>query len=715
MSIIIENSNLSLKLSDRCKVESLYSKKTGEEFIKSPCDLPFFSVTEDRPYNNEIKLTYMNKETTFSANRVRREGDKLIVGFELVKFEAVVELSIKDDYVAFTLVDFLAQAKDFPGPMNFPPVSKFRLVQLPLDRSLPYGLWLNVCHGDSSVVGVISASPHGFSGCEYYGDRRVLKTDAVRGIKLRGCTSVLILTPKDEFLSAVESVENDYDLPRGVESRRNPLINASIYWTRDICPENLEEHIKYLKMGGYKLMLIYFESIFKNDTGYYAYCGDYDYKDSYPNGADSLKAMLDRLHKEGITVGFHYLHTHVGIKSRYVTPRADYRLHIRDKFTLARDITETDTVIYVEECPADAALVDGTRVLRFDTELISYEGYSEEYPYHFYGCKRGHFDTEIYPHKRASVGGILDLSEFTATSVYLDQNTDLQDEIGEKIAAAYNLGFEFVYFDGSEGVQAPFEYHVPNAQYRSYKSLAKPPIFCEGAAKAHFSWHMLSGANAFDKFKTPIFKEMIIEHPFKEAALMQLDFTRVNFGWWGFWQDTRPDIYEFGTSKAAAYDCPATTMAVLGEYRKHPRISDIFEVMRRWEDVRARKWLTEEQKLLLRQADKEFTLLLNKNGEYELCEYEQTQVADGKSSITAFILSRGEYNYITLWDNEGESVLKIDASAVVSYTDEIDFGEREVSYEGKKAILKVNRKAYMKSTLSLDGLREALRNAEVTK
>ena len=57
----------------------------------------------------------------------------------------------------------------------------------------------------------------------------------------------------------------------------------------------------------------------------------------------------------------------------------------------------------------------------------------------------------------------------------------------------------------------------------------------EGAAKAHFGWHMLSGSNAFDIFYPEEFKEKIDEYPAAEAPLMQRDFTRVHFGWWGFW------------------------------------------------------------------------------------------------------------------------------------------------------------------------------------
>ena len=62
----------------------------------------------------------------------------------------------------------------------------------------------------------------------------------------------------------------------------------------------------------------------------------------------------------------------------------------------------------------------------------------------------------------------------------------LPDEIADKIANAYNQGFEFTYFDGSEGTNPPFEYHVSNAQYKVYSRMNKKPLFCEGAAKTHF-------------------------------------------------------------------------------------------------------------------------------------------------------------------------------------------------------------------------------------
>ena len=169
-NITLENKYFALTLSENCRALSLINKETGETYLNEDTPLPFFSVTEERPYNNEIKLAYMNKRTTFQANRVRKEGDNLIIGFELVLFEAVVKVTVKDSYIAFTLVDFLADEKDFPQPMSYPPVSEFRLIQLPVDASLSYGQWLNVCHTEKSSVCVMSCSEHGFTdGDVFYG------------------------------------------------------------------------------------------------------------------------------------------------------------------------------------------------------------------------------------------------------------------------------------------------------------------------------------------------------------------------------------------------------------------------------------------------------------------------------------------------------------------------------------------------------------------
>ena len=88
----------------------------------------------------------------------------------------------------------------------------------------------------------------------------------------------------------------------------------------------------------------------------------------------------------------------------------------------------------------------------------------------------------------------------------------------------------------------------------------------------------------------------------------------------------------------------------LKKLRDHKRAPDILETMRRWEDVRARKWLTPEQKELLKDPATEFHLCLNENGEYELVEWDQLDVAGGKwTDVRAFMFERGGKRVVAYW------------------------------------------------------------------
>lgn len=490
------------------------------------------------------------------------------------------------------------------------------------------------------------------------------------------------------------------------------MINASAYWTSEIYPDNVDEHIEYAKKGGFRLMLIYYSSIVKEGE-LYSLCGDYDINSRFPNGIEDLRAMLQKIKAEGITPGLHFLHTHIGLKSRYATPVADHRLNLTKRFTLAKPLENDDTVMYVDQNPEGTTLKDGCRVIRCDGELISYENYVSEYPYRFVGCRRGYNGTYAADHARGCACGILDVSEFGGTSVYLDQLTDLQDEIADKIAEIYHAGFEYVYFDGSEGTNAPFDFHIPNAQYRLYKKFKNEPLLSEGAAKSHFGWHMLSGGNAFDVFPTSVFKEKIAEFPAEQAPRMANDFTRLNFGWWAFSTDTQPDIYEYGTSRAAAWDCPGTMMANTHKFAENPRTDDILEVLRRWEDVRAKDWLTDEQKMALRNMAQEHILLVNESGDYELVAYDRIKdAANGNNEVSVFTFERNGKSCAVCWHTSGEGRLLLPLGiGQVTYRDELGAQPLEIETEDDGVVLPISKRRYVEATVSLEELTDAFRRA----
>lgn len=712
-TIVLENDNFALAIGEDAIAKSLVYKKTGEELLCCDEDVSIFSLTQLRPFNNEVKLAYLNKRTTYSANKIEKDGNTLTVSFEIIPAKAIVTYEIKEKYISFTLKDFVYPEGAYgPNCMDLPPVEEFGLLRLPIKHRKNFGQWINAVWDENASVAVIAATPETLIDSEKHKRFRTLTAEAKKELKLCGCTATLIVSGgREAFLDAVDSAERDYSLPLGVESRRSSIINRSIYWSDRITPANVDEHIKYAKMGGFECMLLYYECMcpYVYPDWSYGTCADYSFNKDYPKGFEDLREVVGKIKAAGITPGFHFLHTHVGNLTKYISPVCDGRLNLVEHYTLAESIGLGEEDIYVYENPHNALMHPRRRVLQFGGELITYEGFTETPPYKFYGIKRGYWNTGVTEHSKGDRGGILDISEYAASSAYINQNTDLQDEVAEEIAKIYDCGFEFIYFDGSEGTNTPYEYHVPNAQYRVIKKLGSAPKFCEGAAKAHFGWHHLSGANAFDIFPTDIFKAMIDEHPLKEAEHMAQDFTRINFGWWAFYKDTRRDVYEYGTSRAFGWDCPITIQCKLDPFKAHARTADILEVIRRWEYARKNN-LFADKKDMLKQPGKEHTIFINEKGEYELIPY--TEVKDAffrDASMTAFVFEREKKAYALIWHNTDSARAEIDLCDAV-YEREIGKPMAIEKRDGK-ITLEVSDAAYLSANISLEEMREIIKKA----
>ena len=126
-------------------------------------------------------------------------------------------------------------------------------------------------------------------------------------------------------------------------------------------------------------MNLYYTCLEKTEG--YRHIGNFEIDtDRYPNGVEDLKQVVNRIKAAGITPGAHFLHSHIGRGSQYITPVPDYRLNLVKTFSLAKDLGLTDSEVYVEQNPQGSTMADGCRVLKAGTELISYEGYTQKHP-----------------------------------------------------------------------------------------------------------------------------------------------------------------------------------------------------------------------------------------------------------------------------------------------------------------------------------------------
>jgi hypothetical protein len=658
--IVIENREMRLALSKDGTARHLIHKASGQECLAPAADVPAFTLTQYRPYDNELQLSYPAKPKVFPAERVRRDRNQLVISFALVGYEATVELNITDAYIGFTLKRLEYKGYSTLRHKRKTEIDEAVLLQLPVRNRKNFGEWLNVLWDDAVAVNVLGTDPCARVNALSYPDYKVLQVGTVDSVKTLDVGGALIVTKTARLLDRIGQVEKDYRLPRGVESRRCKQYSQSYYEVESATPKNIDRHVRYAQLAGLQCMDVYYRAFAKT-------CGHFPFRPEYPNGMSDVQQLIGDIRKAGITPGIHIHYNKADKEDEYVTPRPDPRLNLSAEFTLREPLDEVSTIITVEESPGQCTLEDGRRILKIQNELISYERYTTEPPCQFLGCRRGALGSQVASYPAGTRLGLLDVDTWP-TFVRFTQDTDIQQEVAKRLAKIYHdAGFEFVYFDGAEDVPGPeYWYTVSRAQWLVYNELDPKPVFSEGACKSHFSWHILTRGNAFDVFKPEVMKEAVRQFPAAEAPRAAKDFTSINFGWIGYWAPSRdtigtqPDMIEYATSRAAAWDCPISLRGDLEELDRHPRTPDNLAIIKNWEAVRAKAWLTEVQKHMLRNLDQEHTLLIDEQGAFELARYRQIQnVAGTGTPARAFIFERRGKVYVTFWHTSGEAVIEI--------------------------------------------------------
>ena len=714
-NIIIENSEMRLVLSNDGMAKSLVHKASGQECLMKGVDIPAFSITQDMPYDNEIKLAYPAKPKTFSADSLYRDGDNLIVNFELTDYEAVINLKITNDYIGFTLKEMRYKLSDI-GNKRKTRIDEFIFLQLPVKDRTHFGEWLNVLWDEDVAVNLLATDPFCRIDAKDRQGYKIFQAGGVKEVKMDGIGAALITTDKSTLLDRIDRVEHDYNLPLGVQSRRSKEYKNSYYTLRGIITtQNIDEHIAFAKKAGFRQMVVYYPN-FASSMGHFTW------RPEYPNGMDDLKEITRKIKEAGMLPGFHIHYNKASMTDPYVTPVPDSRLNLRRIFTLREDINKSMTTITVEENPAGCTLEAGRRLLKIGTELISYERYTTEIPYQFINCKRGALNTTPGKQPKTAMLGLLDVDTWPVF-VCFNQNASIQEEVSERIAKIVDeCGFRFIYYDGAEDVPPPYWYNVTKAQLSVYNALKIKSIFAEGAQKSHFGWHILTRGNAFDHFRPEVIKEATRKYPLEEIKLISNDFSSIDFGWNNYVAPGKgtigmqPDMFEYITSRAAAWNCPISLVGNIDAMKKHPRTDDNLEVIRRWEEVRATDFLNQKQIESLKNENQEHILLINESGDFELCPYKQIMnVADGSKDVRAFIFERKNKIWVVYWHISGEGNLELPVNAdKISLFKELG---KEIPVHGNESdiIIPVGNRRYIQFNLSREKVIDLFSRAKLLK
>lgn len=645
--IVIENPLFRLVLSHDGYAASLWSKAAEEECLVPDARVPFCSVKQYRPYDNENFLMYPAKPRSFPSRSIRYENGKLYVEFDGTYDIAVISVKVAETYIAFNLerIDYRIESI---GVKRRTEIDELAIAVLPVKNRGHFGEWLNVLWNNSSAVCLMGTSPECRIDTFRNGDCMEMYAGCEAETGFDNVGAALIVNAPDSLLDCIAQVEKDFGLPKGVESRRRPEYRFSYYELRDVTKDNIDRHIAYAKQGGFRTIVIYYPD--------FAYtCGHFLWNSRFPGGIEDLKYITSRIKEAGLIPGFHIHYSKVSVDDPYVCGGVpDPRLNTVRTVILSSGVSADDNEILIDGNTNGMSLEDGRRIMRIENELITYRECVPGHPSRLAGCERGVLGTLASAHFSGTSASLMDVDTWPRF-IRVDQNTGIQDEIAECIGGIYSeAGFRFVYFDGAEDVPMPYWYNVSKSQMSVYQKLEPEPLFSEGALKSHFGWHILTRGNAFDLFRPEHLREAMRKYTLPCAARISDDFTAVNFGWTDYLAPDslsigmQPDMYEFVCSKAAGWDCPFSLMGKLDQIDSNPRTEDNMEVIRRWEDAKLSGALDDVMKDCLKNPDAEYFMLGEPGRGMEVLPYCSITGYDERR-VRAFFFERGGKNCILYW------------------------------------------------------------------
>ena len=223
-------------------------------------------------------------------------------------------------------------------------------------------------------------------------------------------------------------------------------------------------------------------------------------KENFPEGWESFRKIVDKLHGKGINSILHTYSAFVSMKSRYVSPVAHEDLYQSATFTLAKELSKDATEVEVNEPLTGPFKSESLMTIKVGGEIIHYKGKTTKAPWRFTGCTRGYHDTTITTHPAGQKVGILG----SCFNLYAAAPcSKLWDEIIQNHVDVVNqCGFDGIYFDAIEGY-----YHLWGKDYYWYYGgkfvmdiarRLKKDVGMEYAGMIHTWWHYRSRYQAWD-------------------------------------------------------------------------------------------------------------------------------------------------------------------------------------------------------------------------
>lgn len=400
-----------------------------------------------------------------------------------------------------------------------------------------------------------------------------------------------------------------------VKKEKLPMPEFNGKWVKDpasfrpdaMAAGNLNDSIiSYTKRLGFGAISLYDQGFLRPDRKNAGYIDGNDFSKKpirRTSGNLSHKEFAALAKAAGIIIGRTNITTSLAPGTLDASPLPSDSLCYQQKRLLARTISETDTIIvvndpkYLDEIASWEGHCENLNMIKIGKELIYYLGVSKEPPYRLLNVKRGYWNTRPASH---SSGASVYKLQVTVNYGYdgIIPNMQLQDKIAAYYADVCKInGLAYYDFDGQE-----FLFNNGHGYYSTKRFFRKmferaaaigvPYIRFTGATLSEGSWHYQSiwnvggGKNLYDASTREWGSTTSQGKDLRDVSFA--NFFPVGMGGnFGIGPNSKVEDYEH--IQAVSVGIGSTYSLILNqkEVENCPQKEAIFRVIRTWENARA--------------------------------------------------------------------------------------------------------------------------------
>ncbi len=678
--VVLENARLRAVLDDNAAWRSLVDKASGRDYC----------APDKRPSIGDVRV----EGKTHRASRAALDDDRLTLAFSDCDTQLVYTVETADDWIVLRLAEVSGTRP-----------THVTICRVPVTITERVGTHLNGAWNDDYAICLraINLQSYGRPNRSSGSTLLSMVTQDSPGPKIEGAGAALIAGPSCELKAILSRFAASRDIPRndkdGTASKDLPFARRS-YWFLSFGENEVDKVIECCRKTGFQEVLL-------GSGAWCASVGHFTFKkDRYPDGIESLRRTVARLHEHGILAGMHTFASKVSKTDAFVTPVPSRGFWVDMRATLAEDIGLDGASICTRD---DLSQWPGSPVCKkkvweghvskhqeviIDDEIIRYKTIGPEGEWNtFLGCERGAWGTSAATHRGGAecrhygVDGCIN-------GYIMDQESPLFQQATDHLAHVFNYcDFDMVYFDGSEDVdRRRYHYFSSNAHAVAMNKFKKRPLIHKGGGLTHGLWHSFTHSATIDQYpgtylayinaggtiaKWPTCKDHI-DRSVRRVIACEQDMIPGELGWFGInpkcgnYDGLQFDEIEYLMCKSLAYNAPISLQTSFSGMEAHPLTPDILEIVRRYEELRLASQAPPATLERLKQQGKDFVLLpqaLSENkGKPEFAEVQEVPKVAGTHDVRAFVGPVADGAIATLWHYAGrEGKLLIDTPAVDAF------------------------------------------------